>query len=108
MRGDVLSDAGRERLLYGGMAYTPGAGLGSWRRCPCDPPTTDDPEPFLYAFHDGGDVRVVYVPGKDVVMAMRFSRPLYDERRVADGLDDFVFAVIDLRGESAASGADER
>ena len=73
------------------------------------PPTAADPEPYLYAFHDGGDVRVVYVPSRDVVMAMRFSRPLYDERRLADGLDDFVFAVVDLQGEPVgASAGDER
>ena len=109
LRGDaVLSDDMQHELLYGGVAFSRGTGLGSWRRCPCDPPTAADPEPFLYAFHDGGDVRVVYVPGRGVVMAIRFSRPLYDERRVADGLDDFVFAVADLDGEPVvASAGDE-
>ncbi len=93
----VLSPEMLDEMLWGGIVYQPNAGLGSWRHCPCDPPSAADPEPFLYAFHDGGDARVVYVPSRDTVLAMRFSKPLYDEDQIIGDIDDFVFAVADRR-----------
>jgi hypothetical protein len=86
-----------DELLFGGGSFQRNAGLGLWRHCPCDGPTRAESEPFLYAFHDGGDTRLVYIPSRDVVIAMRFSKPLYDQDRIIDGIDDFVFAVADRR-----------
>lgn len=98
MRGrSLLSDEMHQEMLFGGMAYQGNAGLGSWRHCPCDAPTPSEPEPFLYAFHDGGDVRLVYVPSRDVVLAMRFSKPLYDADQIVGDIDDVIFAVADRR-----------
>jgi CubicO group peptidase (beta-lactamase class C family) len=94
----VLSVDMRHEMLFGGMAYQGNAGLGSWRHCPCDPPTVSDPEPFLYAFHDGGDVRLVYIPSRDVVLAMRFSTSLYGPGNIVGDIDDVIFAVADRRG----------
>ncbi len=95
--GTVLSPEMRDQMLFGGQAYQGNAGLGAWRHCPCDPPSDLDPEPFLYAFHDGGDARLVYIPSRDVVLAMRFSKPLYDEDRIVGDIDDVIFAVADRR-----------
>lgn len=95
--GTVLSPEMRQEMLFGGQAYQGNAGLGSWRHCPCDPPTAQEPEPFLYAFHDGGDARLVYIPSRDVVLAMRFSKPLYDADRIVGDIDDAIFAVADRR-----------
>ncbi len=98
MRQDtVLSPEMREEMLWGGLAYQGNAGLGAWRHCPCDPPSEADPEPFLYAFHDGGDARLVYIPSRDLVIAMRLSKSLYDEDRIVDNIDDVIFAVSDRR-----------
>lgn len=93
----VLPDELRDEMLFGGIVYQPNAGLGAWRHCPCDPATPLDPEPFLYAFHDGGDARLVYIPSRDVVMAMRFSTSLYGPERIVDDVVDFTFAVADRR-----------
>ncbi len=93
----VLPDELRDELLFGGIVYQPNAGLGTWRHCPCDPGTALDPEPFLYAFHDGGDARLVYIPSRDVVLAMRFSTSLYGPERIVDDVVDFTFAVADRR-----------
>jgi cellulose synthase (UDP-forming) len=94
----VLSDEMFDEMVWGGNVYQKNAGLGSWRHCPCDPPSEEVPEPYLYTFHDGGDVRLVYIPSRDVVLAMRFSKPLYDEDQIVGDIDDFVFAVADRRG----------
>ena len=64
------------------------------------------PEPFLYTYHDGGDIRVVYIPSRDVVLAMRFSKPLYDADQIIGTIDDFVFAVADRRGAPTDLPAD--
>ncbi len=93
----VLSSAMFDELLFGGMDANPAAGLGTWRHCPCKAPTTAEPEPFLYAYHDGGDIRLVYIPTRDVVMAMRFSKPLYDADQLVGDIDDVIFAVADRR-----------
>ena len=98
LRTDQVLDAEhRELLLFGGMVFQGNAGLGTWRHCPCDGPTSADPEPFLYAFHDGGDIRLVYLPSKDVVLAIRLSKPLYDEDQIASSVTDLIFAVADRR-----------
>ena len=76
----VAGDARRDDL--GRQRVPENAGLGSWRHCPCDPPSAEYPEPFLYTYHDGGDIRVVYIPSRDVVLAMRFSKPLYDADQI--------------------------
>ncbi|MEL6890733.1 MAG: serine hydrolase [Actinomycetota bacterium] len=96
-QGDVISDRMRLEMLFGGREFQPNAGLGAWRHCPCDPPTYAEPEPFLYAFHDGGDARLVYIPSRDTILAMRFSSPLYGEDRIVDDVVDFTFAVADRR-----------
>ncbi len=92
-----LSPEMRHEMLFGGQTFQGNAGLGAWRHCPCDAPTADDPEPFLYAFHDGGDARLVYIPSRDVVLAMRFSKPLYDADHIVGDIDDAIFAVADRR-----------
>ncbi len=98
MRQDaVLSPEMRDEMLWGGIVYQGNAGLGSWRHCPCDPPSVAEPEPFLYSFHDGGDVRLVYIPSRDQVLALRFSKSLYDADQIVDGIDDIIFAVADRR-----------
>jgi cellulose synthase (UDP-forming) len=94
----VLSPEMIDEMVWGGNVYQNNAGLGSWRHCPCDPPSAEYPEPYLYTFHDGGDVRLVYIPSRDVVLAMRFSKPLYDADQIVGDIDDFVFAVADRRG----------
>lgn len=101
-RRSVLSDDMFHELVWGGIAYAPSAGLGTWRHCPCDPPSVADSEPYLYLFHDGGDVRLVYIPSRDVVLVMRFSTPLYGDGRIVDDIDDFVFAVADRRPDGSA------
>ena len=78
----VLADEMLHEMIWGGRMYQRNAGLGSWRHCPCDPPSEEYPEPFLYTYHDGGDIRVVYIPSRDVVLAMRFSKPLYDADQI--------------------------
>ena len=85
--------------------YTGGGGLGVWRHCPCGPPTADDATPWLYLFHDGGDVRVVYVPDLDTPSCPFDSAPRCTRRfHIVDGIDDFVFAAIaDRRGRPAAT-----
>ncbi len=93
----VLSPEMHDEMLWGGIAYQGNAGLGSWRHCPCDPPSEEDPEPFLYAFHDGGDARLVYIPSRDLVIAMRLSTSLYGPERIVDNIDDVIFAVSDRR-----------
>lgn len=97
----VLSDEMFDELVWGGHRYQRNAGLGTWRHCPCDLPSAEYPEPYLYLYHDGGDVRVVYIPSRDSVLAMRFSKPLYDADQIVGDIDDFVFAVADRRGQSA-------
>ena len=57
-----------------------------WRRCPCEGPTAAQPEPFAISFHDGGDIRVVYIPSRDTVLAIRLSEPLYGDPQLADRL----------------------
>lgn len=93
----VLSPEMLDEMFYGGMIYHEAAGLGTWRRCPCGPPTRAEPTPFLYAFHDGGDVRLVYIPSRDVVLAIRFSKSLYDADHIVGDIDDVIFAVADRR-----------
>ncbi len=98
LRSDrVLSPEMRDEMLFGGMLYAPHAGLGAWRHCPCEPSTVADPEPFLYAFHDGGDVRLVYIPSRDLVMALRFTEGLYGANFIVGDIDDAIFAVADRR-----------
>lgn len=99
LRSDqVLNAEQRDMLLYGGMVFQGNAGLGTWRHCPCDGPTLADPEPFLYAFHDGGDARLVYIPSRDVVLAIRLTKPLYDEDQIVGDISDLIFAIADRRG----------
>jgi CubicO group peptidase (beta-lactamase class C family) len=98
-RRSVLSDRMLRAMLYGGHRYQRSAGLGMWRACPCRRPTNKSPEPFALAFHDGGDIRVAYIPSRDVVLALRLSEPLYDERQLADRLMDATFAIVDRRRE---------
>ena len=100
----VLSDGMFQEMVWGGRMFQRSAGLGAWRHCPCGPPSEEYPEPYLYTFHDGGDVRVVYIPSRDVVLAMRFSKPLYDADQIVGDIDDFVFAVADRRGRPATNG----
>ncbi len=98
LRSDRVLDARqREMLLYGGIVFQGNAGLGTWRHCPCNGPTPAEPEPFLYAFHDGGDARLVYIPSRDVVLAIRLSKPLYDEDQIAGDMSDLIFAIADRR-----------
>lgn len=96
-RGEVLSPEMRDEMLWGGIEYQGNAGLGAWRRCPCDPPTAAETEPFLYAFHDGGDVRVLYIPSRQTTLAIRLSKPLYDADQIVGDIDDLIFAVADRR-----------
>lgn len=101
----VLSPAMLDEMVWGGAAYTDGGGLGAWRHCPCTPPTAEDPMPWLYLFHDGGDVRVSYVPKSDTVVVIRLSVPLYGARHVVDRIDDLIFAVMaDERDPTSDSG----
>jgi cellulose synthase (UDP-forming) len=95
--GTVLSDEMREEMVFGGQRFQGNAGLGAWRHCPCDLPTAARPEPYLYVFHDGGDSRVVYIPSRDTVVAMRLSKGLYETDRIADDLVDLTFAIVDRR-----------
>ena len=97
----VLADETFQEMVWGGRMFQRNAGLGAWRHCPCGPPSEEYPEPYLYTFHDGGDIRVVYIPSRDVVLAMRFSKPLYDADQIVGDIDDFVFAVADRRGRPA-------
>jgi CubicO group peptidase (beta-lactamase class C family) len=96
----VLPRPMMREMLYGGRRFQEASGLGMWRLCPCTTPTRKSPEPFTLAFHDGGDTRVVYIPSRDVVLAMRFSEPLYDERQLAQRLPDVTFAIADRRKNS--------
>ncbi len=93
----VLSDEMLHEMLWGGIDYQQSAGLGAWRHCPCDPPTPERPEPFLYVSHDGGDVRVLYIPSRDTVLVIRLSEPLYGPTQLVGDIDDLVFAVSDRR-----------
>lgn len=102
-RGAVLSPEMRDEMLWGGMEYQGNAGLGAWRHCPCDPPTIAEPEPFLYVFHDGGDVRLLYIPSRQATLAIRLSKPLYDADQIVGDIDDLVFAVADRRTRTAAA-----
>jgi hypothetical protein len=83
--------------VFGGQRFQGNAGLGAWRHCPCDLPTAARPEPYLYVFHDGGDSRVVYIPSRDTVVAMRLSKGLYETDRIADDLVNLTFAIVDRR-----------
>jgi len=104
-RGDqVVTAEQRELLLYGGIVFQGNAGLGTWRHCPCTGPSSVDPEPFLYAFHDGGDARLVYIPSRDVVLAIRLTKPLYDEDHIVGDISDLIFAVADRRGRELLGG----
>ena len=71
------------------------AGLGSWRHCPCRPPSYSDPTPWYYSYHDGGDVRLLFMPDLQLTVAIRVSVPLYGSTHVVDVLDALVQAVID-------------
>jgi CubicO group peptidase (beta-lactamase class C family) len=87
----VLPPALLAEMLDGGP--TTSVGLGAWKRCPCGRATAEIPTPWTYVFHDGSDVRVLYIPHRDEVMALRLSSPLYGAERVSDELDALVFAL---------------
>ncbi len=92
----VLSDVMLNEMIWGGYEYSESAGLGAWRHCPCREATAADPEPWLYLFHDGGDVRITYHPVDDVVMVSRFSKPLYGAPpALAGDIDGFILQVLD-------------
>jgi cellulose synthase (UDP-forming) len=93
--GIVLSDEMLDEMIWGGRDYNDAAGLGAWRHCPCRDATVEDPDPFLYLFHDGGDVRISYHPDEDVVMVSRFSKPLYGTPALAGDIDGFILQVLD-------------
>jgi CubicO group peptidase (beta-lactamase class C family) len=96
----VLSPAMLDEMVWGGREFSSGGGLGAWRHCPCGPPTDANPSPWLYIFHDGGDVRVMYYPADDVVMVARFSEPLYLTPPLAGDIDGFVLQVLgDVTGK---------
>jgi CubicO group peptidase (beta-lactamase class C family) len=89
-RGEVLSPRMLDAMVYGGREFSDDAGLGAWRHCPCRPPTEADPTPWYYAYHDGGDVRVVYLPDEDAVVVVRVSEPLYGAVHVVDSVDGII------------------
>jgi cellulose synthase (UDP-forming) len=91
----VLGPEMLDQMMWGGSAFSKGGGLGAWRHCPCVPATPEVPEPFLYLFHDGGDVRLIYIPSRDIVMVMRFSTSLYGPTKIVGDIDDFIFAALD-------------
>jgi D-alanyl-D-alanine carboxypeptidase len=92
----VLPDAMLDEMIWGGSEYSDSAGLGAWRHCPCREATVADPEPWLYLFHDGGDVRITYHPVDDVVIVSRFSKPLYGAPpALAGDIDGFILQVLD-------------
>ncbi len=90
----VLSPEMLDEMVWGGAQFSEGSGLGAWRHCPCGAGTAVDPTPWLYVFHDGGDVRVMYHPDDDVVMVTRFSKPLYLSPSLAGDLDGFALQVL--------------
>ena len=90
----VLSPAMMDEMIWGGSIFSDTSGLGAWRRCPCRPRTVEDPEPFNYVFHDGGDTRVLYMPGADAVVALRVDTPLYGDDPLADPLADDLDGLV--------------
>ncbi|HEX4983643.1 MAG TPA: serine hydrolase, partial [Ilumatobacteraceae bacterium] len=90
----ILSAAMLDEMVWGGAEFSEGAGLGVWRHCPCAAATAEDATPWLYVFHDGGDVRVMYHPDDDVVMVVRFSKSLYLTPPLAGDIDGFVLQVL--------------
>lgn len=101
----VLSPGMTEQMVWGGRAFGPNGGLGAWRRCPCADPTDADPAPYTYVFHDGGDTRVLYLPARDLVVAVRFDVPFYGRDRIADDLDGFLFPALDELDRGVGSDA---
>ena len=94
-QGIVLSAPMLDEMIWGGAEFSDGSGLGAWRHCPCASATAEDPTPWLYIFHDGGDVRIMYHPDADVVMVARFSKPLYLTPPLAGDIDGFVLQVLE-------------
>jgi cellulose synthase (UDP-forming) len=90
----VLSAPMLDEMIWGGAEFSDASGLGAWRHCPCASATADDPTPWLYLFHDGGDVRVMYYPDEDIVMVARFSKSLYLSPPLAGDIDGFVLQVL--------------
>jgi CubicO group peptidase (beta-lactamase class C family) len=86
----VLSPQMLDAMIYGGREFADDAGLGAWRHCPCRAPTESDPTPWYYAYHDGGDVRVLYLPDEQAVVAVRVSAALYGSTHVVDSIDGIV------------------
>src|SRR5204862_7600157 len=93
-RREVLSQKMLDAMLFGGREFSDDAGLGAWRHCPCRAPTDDDPTPFFYAYHDGGDVRVVYLPDEQVTLVVRVSAALYGSTHVVDSIDGIVGTLL--------------
>jgi CubicO group peptidase (beta-lactamase class C family) len=91
----VLSTEMLDQMLLGGREFSDDAGLGSWRHCPCRPPSYVDPTPWYYSYHDGGDVRLLFMPDLQLTVAIRVSVPLYGSTHVVDVLDALVQAIID-------------
>ncbi len=111
----VLPPEMTKEMIWGGTEFSPNGGLGAWRLCPCGQPTAEKPAPYAYVFHDGGDTRLLYVPDRDLVVAVRFDVPFYGVDRIADDLDAFLYPALDelTAGTvddgvvaAAASGAD--
>jgi len=90
----VLSPSMLDEMVWGGNEFSGSGGLGAWRHCPCAPASAANPTPWLYVFHDGGDVRVMYYPDDDVVMVARFSKSLYLTPPLAGDIDGFVLQVL--------------
>ncbi|MGE0305997.1 MAG: serine hydrolase, partial [Acidimicrobiia bacterium] len=91
----VLDDDGLDEMVWGASQWSQFSGLGAWRRCPCGATTAGTSSDYLYVFHDGGDVRIAYIPSLDTVFAIRLDAPIYGPDRVADDLDDLVFEMLD-------------
>ena len=77
-----------------GERFAPGTGLGAWRHCPCSAASADHAATYSYAFHDGGDVRVMYFPTSGDVVVGRFSKSLYTAPPLANELDGFAYQAI--------------
>lgn len=101
----VLSPAMTEQMIWGGRPFGPNGGLGAWRLCPCGDPTDEAPTPYAYVFHDGGDTRLLYLPDRDQVVAVRFDVPFYGPGRIADDLDGFLYPALDEFDAVATPGA---
>ena len=119
----VLSSEMTDEMIWGGAEFGRDGGLGAWRSCPCgiapdeagpdeagpdeagpdeagpDEAGPDEAGPdarsYAYVFHDGGDTRLLYLPARDLVVAVRFDVPFYGPDRIADGLDGFLYPALE-------------